>query len=92
MAKPGGPSAGLDDSLYLRERLANRDASGLSIDESCADEGVSDWCVFFQPLLAGAHERPIGASPFGLRIGATARTRAVLKYLGAYTRFRRVRK
>ncbi len=41
MAKPGRPSPGLDDYLYWQERLANRAASGLSIDEFCADEGVS---------------------------------------------------
>ena len=41
MAKPGRPSPGLDDYLYWQERLANREASGLSIDEFCADEGVS---------------------------------------------------
>ena len=41
MAKPGRPSPGLDDYLYWQERLANRAASGLSIDEFCADEDVS---------------------------------------------------
>ena len=41
MAKPGRPSPGLDDYLYWQERLAGRDASGLSIDEFCVDEGVS---------------------------------------------------
>lgn len=41
MAKPGRPSPGLDDYLYWQERLANREASGLSIDEFCDDEGVS---------------------------------------------------
>ncbi len=41
MAKPGRPSPGLDDYLHWQERLASRDASGLSIDEFCADEGVS---------------------------------------------------
>ena len=41
MAKPGRPSPGLDDYLYWQERLASREASGLSIDEFCADEGVS---------------------------------------------------
>ena len=41
MAKPGRPSPGLDDYLYWQERLANREASGLSIDEFCVDEGVS---------------------------------------------------
>ena len=41
MAKPGRPSPGLDDYLYWQERLANRDASGLSIDEFCEAEGVS---------------------------------------------------
>ncbi len=41
MAKPGRPSAGLDDYLYWQERLASRGASGLSVNEFCADEGVS---------------------------------------------------
>jgi len=41
MAKPGRPSPGLDDYLYWQERLSNREASGLSIDEFCADEDIS---------------------------------------------------
>jgi transposase-like protein len=41
MAKPGRPSPGLDDYLYWQESLTGRDASGLSIDEFCVDEGVS---------------------------------------------------
>ena len=41
MGKPGRPAPGLDDYLYWQERLANREASGLSIDEFCADERVS---------------------------------------------------
>ena len=41
MAKPGRPSPGLDDYLYWQERLASRDASGLSIEDFCADEVVS---------------------------------------------------
>ena len=41
MGKSGRPSPGLDDYLYWQERLANREASGLSIDEFCADEDVS---------------------------------------------------
>ena len=41
MAKPGRPSPGLDDYLYWQERLASREASGLSVDDFCADEGVS---------------------------------------------------
>ena len=41
MAKPGRPSPGLDDYLYWQERLASREASGLSIDAFCADEDVS---------------------------------------------------
>ena len=41
MGKPGRPSPGLDDYLYWQERLSNRKASGLSVDEFCADEGVS---------------------------------------------------
>ena len=41
MVKIGRPSPGLDDYLYWQERLANREASGLSIDEFCADEDVS---------------------------------------------------
>ncbi len=41
MAKPGRPGPGLDDYLYWQDRLANREASGMSIDEFCADEDVS---------------------------------------------------
>ncbi len=41
MAKSGRPSPGLDDYLYWKQRLENREASGLSIDEFCVDEGVS---------------------------------------------------
>jgi transposase-like protein len=41
MGKPSRPSPGLDDYLYWQERLSNREASGLSIDEFCVDEGVS---------------------------------------------------
>jgi hypothetical protein len=41
MAQQGRPSPELDDYLYWQERLANREASGLSIDEFCADEDVS---------------------------------------------------
>ena len=41
MAKPGRPSPGLNDYLYWQERLANREASGLSIDEFCTAEGIS---------------------------------------------------
>ena len=41
MGKPGRPSPGLDDYLYWQDRLANRESSGLSIDEFCADEDVS---------------------------------------------------
>ena len=41
MVKTGRPSPGLDDYLYWQERLASREASGLSIDEFCADEDIS---------------------------------------------------
>jgi transposase-like protein len=41
MGKPGRPTPGLDEYLYWQERIANREASGLSIDEFCADEDVS---------------------------------------------------
>ena len=42
MAKPGRPSPGLDDYLYWQERLSNREASGLSIDEFlCRRRGFS---------------------------------------------------
>ncbi len=34
-------SPSLDDYLYWQQRLENREASGLSIDEFCVDEGVS---------------------------------------------------
>ena len=41
MAITGRPSPGLDDYLYWQQRLENHEASGLSIDEFCVDEGVS---------------------------------------------------
>ena len=41
MAQQGRPSPGLDDYLYWQERLANREASDLGIDEFCAEQGVS---------------------------------------------------
>lgn len=41
MSKSGRPSPSLDDYLYWQERLSNREASGLSIDEFCVDEEVS---------------------------------------------------
>ena len=41
MGKPGRPSPDLDEYLYWQERLASREASGLSIDEFCADEDDS---------------------------------------------------
>ena len=41
LAKPGRPSPGLDDYLYWQDRIANREAGGLSIDEFCADEDIS---------------------------------------------------
>ncbi len=41
MGKPGRPASGLDDYLYWQERLTNRVASGLSVDEFCADEDIS---------------------------------------------------
>jgi hypothetical protein len=41
VGKPGRPGPTLDDYLYWHERLQWRGASGLSIDESCLDEGVS---------------------------------------------------
>ncbi len=41
MGKPGRPSPSLDEYLYCQQRLENHKASGLSIDEFCADEGVS---------------------------------------------------
>jgi len=41
MAKPGRPSPGLDEYLYWQERLENRVASDLSIDDFCEAEGVS---------------------------------------------------
>jgi len=41
MARPGRPVSGLDDYLVWQERLANREASGLSVGEFCAEEGVS---------------------------------------------------
>ena len=41
MAKPGRPSPGLDEYLYWQERLENRVASDLSVDDFCETEGVS---------------------------------------------------
>ena len=41
MGKNGRPGATLDDYLYWQERLENREASGLSIDEFCVAEAVS---------------------------------------------------
>ena len=41
MGKPGRPSPGLDEYLYWQERLSNREASGLGVDEFCTDEGIS---------------------------------------------------
>ena len=38
MAKPGRASPSLDDYLYWQQRLENRNASGLSIDEFCVDQ------------------------------------------------------
>jgi transposase-like protein len=42
MGKPGRPGPTLDDYLYWQERFENRKASGLSIDEFCVAEGVSN--------------------------------------------------
>jgi hypothetical protein len=41
MARPGRPSPGLDEYVYWHERLANREASGISIDEFCVDEDIA---------------------------------------------------
>jgi hypothetical protein len=41
VGKPGRPSPTLDDYLYWQESLANRQASGLSVEEFCIAEGVS---------------------------------------------------
>jgi transposase-like protein len=41
VGKPGRPSASLDDYLYWQELLENHKANSLSIDEFCADKGVS---------------------------------------------------
>jgi transposase-like protein len=41
VGKPGRPRPTLDDYLYWQERLANRQASGLSVDDFCITEGVS---------------------------------------------------
>ena len=38
MVRPGRPSAELDDYLFWQERLASREASGMSVDEFCAAE------------------------------------------------------
>ena len=41
MGKPGRPGPTLDDYLYWQERLKNRVASGLSIDEFCVAGTIS---------------------------------------------------
>jgi len=41
VGKPGRPGPSLDDYLYWQERLENREASGLSIEEFCVAEDVS---------------------------------------------------
>jgi hypothetical protein len=41
MGKPGRPGPTLDDYLSWQEGLANRQASGLSVDDFCIAEGVS---------------------------------------------------
>lgn len=41
MGKPGRPTSGLDDYLYWQQLFSDRKASGLSVDELCADAGVS---------------------------------------------------
>jgi hypothetical protein len=41
MGKPGRPTPGLDEYLYWQERMASREASGLSIDEFCVEEDIS---------------------------------------------------
>jgi transposase-like protein len=41
MGKIGRPGPTLDDYLYWQERLGNREASGLSVDEFCVAEAVS---------------------------------------------------
>jgi hypothetical protein len=41
MGKSGRPGPTLDDYLYWQERLKNREASGLSIDDFCVAEAVS---------------------------------------------------
>ena len=41
MAKPGRPSPGLDEYVYWQERLENRVASDLSIDDFCEAEDIS---------------------------------------------------
>jgi hypothetical protein len=58
MVRPGRPSPGLDDYVYWQERLAGRDASGLSIDEFCVDEGISRSTFYrwVQRLKAGIPE------------------------------------
>jgi len=41
MARPGRPSSSLDEFVYWQERIKNREASGISIDEFCADEDIA---------------------------------------------------
>lgn len=66
MGKPGRPTPGLDEYLYWQERMANRKASGLSIDQFCADEDISraTYYRWAQKLKAGIPDevREEGAS------------------------------
>ena len=41
MARPGRAAAVLDDYLFWQERLANREASGLSVADFCVQEDIS---------------------------------------------------
>jgi transposase-like protein len=41
MGKTGRPGPTLDDYLHWQERLKERGASGLSVNDFCLDEGVS---------------------------------------------------
>ena len=41
MARSGRPSSSLDEFVYWQERFKNREASGISIDEFCADEDIA---------------------------------------------------
>lgn len=73
MGKPGRPGPTLDDYLYWQERFENRKASGLSIDEFCVAESVSN-STFYRWL-----KRLREGIPESVREGENGPTLAELK-------------